>query len=359
MFRPRLRPSHFSLLAASGALLCGGLACTTDPADTNQDDSPAQSDESTTDDTQSPEAGPSETGDVPTLPLDESAALVGTFLVVLQAEQPNAVAATRFSGSVGDAPQPELTVWELATRDEVTGCELLTPRTPSCTPNCPVEAACVEDATCVNYPTKHSVGDITVFGLQTTDGVSEFTVKPQKPKLDYLKPSSVTLLYPPAPEGDVVRLVSTGGDFSPLDILTTAIAPLVLTSPEPLDLSPDAPLSLSWTPAAAGDSRIQVKVDVSHHGGAKGKILCDVPDTGSLEIPGSLNQALIELGVAGYPNVELTRIARGIGNVEAGRVELQIISLDDRQLSIPGLVSCDKDDQCPSGQKCLVTRSCG
>jgi hypothetical protein len=331
--------------------------------DPSTDDSPDDESTDTTGDDSATDDEPTDvtdpTGDPPaTLPVDETAPLVGRFLLTLQAANGDKAAATGFTGNVGDATYPELTIWDEADANEATGCRLLTPRVPNCSAGCGSDA-CVEDETCVPYPTRHSVGDITVSGVQTTAGGDSITIAPQKPRLDYVKTASMALEYPPAPEGDVLRLTSAGGDYSPLSIEITAIAPLELTSEGTLPLSPDEPLVLHWAAPAAGESMIEVKVDISHHGGAKGKIECKTDDDGELEIPASLTKALIELGVAGFPTVEVTRVARGIGNVEVGRVEFQSISMQDRALEVPGLTSCMSDEDCPEGETCQVTRSCG
>jgi hypothetical protein len=300
----------------------------------------------------------SPTGDP--LPVDESAPLVGRFSVLLQAANGATPAVARFTGNVADGPTLELTLWDQADEDTTSGCVLLIPRQPNCTTPCDTDSACVGDQTCALYPSKHSVGNVKVTGLSTLDGDSEFTIAPQKPRFDYQKPASIDLSYPPASEGALVTLKSEGGDYSPLEITTTAIAPLELTSPSPLELSGDAPLELTWVAPSAGESRVAVKVDVSHHGGAKGKIECDAADSGSLVIPAELTKALIELGVAGFPTVEITRFSLGIGNVEPGRVEFTVSSPLTVDLSLPGLVSCNTNEDCPSDQTCLQqTHACG
>jgi hypothetical protein len=292
------------------------------------------------------------------LPVDESAPLVGTFTIQLQSQTERAAANARFSGHASDLPDLDLTVWQLADEDDASGCQLLTPHTPACTTPCDADSACVQDDTCAPYGTRHDLGQITISGISTADGQSQFVATASKPTWDYHKEASVTLAYPPAPPGNEVRLVSEGGDYSPLDISFKAIAPLELTSEEPLTLSGDVPLEVTWTADAKSDARIQVKVDISHHGGAKGKIVCDVPDTGTLSIAAKLTKGLIDLGVAGYPTIELTRVARGVGNIEPGRIEFQMISMEDLSLSIPGLTSCQADTDCPEGQVCLTTHAC-
>jgi hypothetical protein len=328
----------------------------------NGTDGPSDSPSSApSDDTSTGEGNTDTSGEQPSsaqpLPLDESAPLVGKFQLSLQAKE-GGTSVTTFTGSVGNLPQPELTIWEIVTEDEASGCSLLKPRVPSCPAGCGT-GACVDDAQCADYPTRHSVGDVTIDGVQTTAGETSMTIKPQKPRFDYVKTASVTLLYPPADEGAPLLLTSAGGEYTPLRLESSGIAPIELQQEGALPLSSEEPLHLQWAAPSKGKSRIEIKVDISHHGGAKGKITCDTDDDGELDIPAVLTKGLIEFGVAGFPTVEVTRVARGVGNVEPGRVEFSVISMDDRELTVPGLTSCMSDDDCPESQVCLDTRACG
>jgi Cys-rich repeat protein len=119
-------------------------------------------------------------------------------------------------------------------------------------------------------------------------------------------------------------------------------------------------MALSWTPqGSAGKSRIQVKVEISHHGGAKGAINCDVEDTGSLSVAASLVTGLINLGVAGFPTVTLNRVSTGSTDITPGRVDLLVVQTVQRFLTIPGVVSCNTNADCPTGQTCTTTKLCG
>lgn len=118
-------------------------------------------------------------------------------------------------------------------------------------------------------------------------------------------------------------------------------------------------LSLSWTPpGASATSRIGIKVDISHHGGSKGKIECDVPDTGSLEISADLITELIQLGVAGYPSVTLKRSTGAETSIAPGKVTLQALSAVSIDLQVAGVTSCSTDDDCASGKTCQSNETC-
>jgi hypothetical protein len=240
------------------------------------------------------------------------------------------------------------------------GCQLLKPSVPFCSPACASDATCVEAGVCRANPVDHSVGAVIVTGLKTASGPTNFTMEPLPPKYNYQQPASVGLLNPPAEEGAEITVAAAGGDYQPFELKASGIAPLELSGPNPIPMQSNQPLSLAWVPkGAAGQSRMQILVNISVHGGSTGQITCDVEDNGSLEVPASLVTDLINLGVAGYPIVSFTRMSLGGADIAPGRVELKVVSILVRDLGIPGINSCGTDAECPSGQVCTSTRICG
>jgi hypothetical protein len=118
-------------------------------------------------------------------------------------------------------------------------------------------------------------------------------------------------------------------------------------------------ISLKWTApgaANAANSTIFVMVDISHHGGSKGKIECEGPDNGALEIPAALVDKLKALGVSGFPKIEVSR--RAVGTSASVDAEVVLESMDNKLLNIPGLISCGGDEDCPGTQKCQQDLQC-
>jgi hypothetical protein len=115
---------------------------------------------------------------------------------------------------------------------------------------------------------------------------------------------------------------------------------------------------LTWEAAAEGaTSRIRIKLDVSHHGGSKGEIDCEVPDNGAFDIPEPLVTELLGLGLAGFPTINLNRIAVG---TDANNPHLSIaLSSDITRAVDTGVVSCLDASSCPDGQMCLDGGTCG
>jgi hypothetical protein len=281
----------------------------------------------------------------------DSSQLVGSFQVTLRPASDLGEARTNILGKVYDGPTPAATILE---KPQVDGaCTLTTPRIPFCNVACGGSSVCVEDDTCLAYPTAHGVGTVTVTGVKTTDGQSAFTMTPLA---NNYQPTA-SLAYPPFAEGDAVTIAAAGDFFPAFSLTSKGIAPLALTSTE-LALKSGQPLALAWTQGATGTSSVHVKLDISHHGGSKGQIECDTDDSGSLSISATLITQLLALGVAGYPTVIVTRQAVGSTTISAGRVELVVSSVVEQAVTVDGLTSCTDADDCPTGQTCQTDLTC-
>jgi hypothetical protein len=258
-------------------------------------------------------------------------------------------ARTAVTGKLGDGATPEATIWSVS--EEEGDCELLTPRVPFCDPDCGGTALCIDDGVCGPYPRALGVGMVRAVGLG-----DEFSMRPIAG--NYQPPAGTALTYPPCEQGAEIRLEAEGDAYEPFSLAAPCIAPMEF--PGPVRIETGDPLVLQWTAAAQPDlARIHIGLDISHHGGSRGKIECDVADTGSAEIPAQLLQQLIDLGVAGFPSVIVTRIVTGQGSTEqAERVTLTVSSSLENQVEIPGLSSCTADSHCPSGQTCQTDLTC-
>lgn len=282
-----------------------------------------------------------------------SDAALGGFVVSLVAamvgEGQATPAYTSVLGKVHDGEMPSAIVWELV--EDTGGCRLLTPRVPFCSASCGGAAACVDGDRCLPYPKALNLGRVHVQGL----GAAAFDMEPVAG--NYQPGAGVALPYPPCGEGVPVRVAASGGALGAFSIESRGIAPLIFDQTPALVSG--QPLRLDWTPpGSAPSSRIEVKLDISHHGGAKGKIECEVPDTGSLEIPAPQVARLLALGVAGFPTILVTRVAAGTTAVHAGVISLRVLSAVERPVVIDGLRSCTEDSQCPAGKVCRTDLTC-
>ena len=136
--------------------------------------------------------------------------------------------------------------------------------------------------------------------------------------------------------------------MSPLELLNDTIR-----------IEPDAAVQLAWAPPGqAGISTVRVTLDISHHGGTKGKIECTAEDTGSLELPASLVTQLLDLGVAGFPSIVATRESVGPRRSRPAGSILSSRRRFERPVEVAGLTSCNDSSQCPDGQTCQSDLTC-
>jgi hypothetical protein len=292
-------------------------------------------------------AGSSSAGTGSVIPGDSSQ-IVGTFAVQMKVDK----LMTSVVGKVADGPVPINLVW---TEKKTEGnCRLETPTSPFCEDPCGADV-CVADGKCQPYPTGHSVGEVTLTGVHVAGGGTEVVLK--EIAASYQPPAGTALAYPPFGASDTIEVHATGKDYAAFDLSTKGVDPIALST-EDFDLDPAKPFVLAWDAAADPKaSQIHVKIDLSHHGGVKGLIECDLDDTGSLTISKEMIAELIGLGVAGYPSVVVTRTSLDTAQLDHGRVELEVSSLVERYLTTPGVVSCTTDEDCSDGKTCRSSDS--
>lgn len=287
---------------------------------------------------------------------DESTGSVdpfGTFQVSLVAPQGTTPGFTAVLGRMQDGPTPSAIVWEEAA---VSGdCRLLTPRVPFCEQPCGGGALCVEDGVCQPFATPIDVGTVRVDGLRTLDGETAFSM--EAIAFNYQPPGGAPLAFPAfAVGGDITFTASGNSTVSSFAVTARGISPLQIAN-ETIALDGE-PVLLEWTPSAlAGVTTISVAFDISYHGGTKGRVECECPDSGSLEVSASLLEQLKALGISGFPKIEVSRRATGSTDAPA-QVHLVVESMVTKIPAIPGVISCNGDADCPSGQSCQPDFRC-
>lgn len=336
-------------IGTRAALVLAGLAACSDSTDANDSTGPSEA----TQGDSAEQTGGDETGG------GDPGILVGSFQLQLTEPKPATDGSpatpgtTSIFGKIYDGPTPEQLVWEPGMQADA--CQLLTPRVPFCNTPCGGSAACVEDDTCQDYPEAHSAGPVHVSGVATAAGESSFTMEPIAN--NYQAPASSPLAYPGFAAADPISVEADGDEVGGFALSASGVDPLELTADD-LTLDRATDLDLTWVAATAGDSVIQVKLDISHHGGTKGKLECETADTGSLSIPAAMVAALLDLGVSGFPTIVVTRSATGSATTSAGRIDLVVSAGIERTVLIEGLTSCTDDSACPDGQSCQPDLSC-
>jgi hypothetical protein len=282
-----------------------------------------------------------------------SDAIVGTFQIqALVDEMDVTTGITKVVGQVGDGPVPSNVVWTVKKTDG--DCVLETPAAPFCEEPCGADV-CVGDNECQAYPTGHSVGTVTLSGVNTTAGGAMVTLK--EIAKAYQPPAGTSFVYPPFAAGDDIKLQATGGDYTAFELAAKGVDPIAFTNTD-FALDEGKPFDITWDAAAdAKAAQIYVKIDISHHGGIRGMIECHADDTGSLRISGETMTELIGLGVAGYPSVVLVRQSIDTAQIAPGRVRLEVSSRAERYLTVAGVDSCTVNEDCPDGKTCRTTDS--
>lgn len=277
--------------------------------------------------------------------------IVGTFQVQVQLDEGSTTTGmTKVVGQVGDGPIPANVVWTVIKKEG--GCSLSTPSAPFCEAGCGADV-CVADDKCQAYPTGHTVGEVTLKGVKLADGGSDLTLR--EIAKAYQPPAGTALAFPPFAVGDALTLHATGGDYAAFDLAAAGVDPLSLTSTD-YELDEGKAFELKWDgPSDPKSAKIFVKVDISHHGGAKGKVECTVDDTGSLSISAAMITDLIGLGVAGYPSVIVSRQSIGTAKIAPGVVRLEVSARTEQYLTVKGYTSCTVDEDCPDGTTCRTT----
>jgi hypothetical protein len=310
----------FSRVVFMGAVLTMYTSCNSDsnePAASNLDD-----------------AGPmTEAGE----PANDDE-LNGTFTIDIAAPRAGTGGFGLLIGRVYDGPVPPTLPVEVA--EESAGCQLLVPAHPFCEVSCGGEAACTGEDVCTPYPKTQDMGTLQVTGLGEA-----FSLEPASASSVY---QSSTLPFPPCQAG-----AELGIQAERFTLKGSCVAPLELTTPGPIEVKTGRGVTLSWTtpPLQQDESRIEIALDIAHHGGAKGEIVCDVPDVGSFEIPERLVSRLIALGVAGFPDIRIARVSKTAAK-ELPEVRLVVSSGVQRDVDL-GSISCFRDDDCTEeGTRC-------
>ncbi|MBX3156406.1 MAG: hypothetical protein KF773_10435 [Deltaproteobacteria bacterium] len=261
---------------------------------------------------------------------------------------------TSVIGKVYDGVRPATVLWTV--QAEAGGCALSTPRAPFCPGGCGSSAACVDDGVCAPYPASQNVGTVRLTGLATSAGEELVLTSVAN---TYQPPAGTTISYPGFAEGDELELRASGGDTGAFRLVARGVGELALRDADTLALAQGAALSLAWTGATdPAASAVHVELDISHHGGSRGMIECEVADTGALAIDAALVDRLLALGVAGFPTIIVTRSSVGHTNAGAGHVDLVVASKLEVPIAIPGLESCTEDSECTPPATCQPDLTC-
>jgi hypothetical protein len=263
----------------------------------------------------------------------------GSFTIALNPAVEDAPAYTSMFGKVYDGPYPTDVIETVIASDDT--CKVYKYSLQACyDPSCTGEQTCVSENVCEAKPSPVSVGDVSVTGLGPS------SLKLSVTNLNYQYP--LELPYPGVAEGEPVTLSGSGGAFSAFTISAQGVAPIA-TSESSYLVVDDQPLTLKWTPGASGvDAQVKATLNISKHGGSAGYMVCTTTDSGTLTIAADVLKALVGLGVAGFPELLLTRSTHGEATVAGGTIALDVEAVAKPPLNIEGYCSCFNDSDCGS-----------
>ncbi len=268
---------------------------------------------------------------------------VGGFEVVLAAD---------YTGVQGQVLDGVVAATVLETVSSDGACRLAGAPQLFCDPACEAGQTCSTGEQCVPYPTAHDVGTVTVAGL-----AASVEMVPRAPGFFYTNPG--TLPHPGFTPGAAILLAAGGGDYAPFQLRGWGVSALA-SSQTQVTVESGAAVALAWTPPAeAGPARVAISLNVNAHGLVGTRIECEVDDTGSFTIPEPLISTLIADGVSGFPTLTLTRSSADSTPIEPGCVDLRVRSALDLEVIIPGLTSCNGDEDCTPPQTCQADLTCG
>lgn len=267
-----------------------------------------------------------------------AASHVGGFEIILADEY------TAVQGQVFDAITPVRVTETLATEG---ACSWVRSPMLVCDPACATGQTCSLDRECVAQPAAQDVGTVVVHGLAVA-----VTMAPRAPAFFYNFPG--TLPHPGFAAGAGIRL-----ELGELDLLGWGIEPLVLGA-STLQVESGSPVELTWTaPADAGPAKVEISLNVNGHGLVGSHIECVADDTGAFTIPEALVADLLADGLSGFPTLTIRRVTTDSAAMEWGCVELDVKSGHTLDVTIPGLESCDEDDDCTLPEICRPDLTCG
>lgn len=277
----------------------------------------------------------------PCVPEDE----VGEFVIELASEF------TRVGGEVTDGIIPFQVPVVVASEGE---CQLVTPPTLLCEPQCPPSETCGASEVCVPLPRNRDLGTVTVHGM-----VVPIEMTPNPNTRSYANPAIPRLPNPGFVPGADLRITTSGGDYAPFELRGWGVS-LLEVPPDPIRVQSGTASSVTWgAPGEAGPARMHAVLNINNHGSNTAWVECDFPDTGVGEIPSTLIDGLIAQGFSGFPTITLTRRTASSVAIEPGCVELLVSSEFSAEAEVEGVTSCNDDSSCPVGQTCVpVERYC-
>ena len=345
------------------AVACGGDGGTDADVDHSETDADADADTDSDTDTDADTDADTDThsgtvitvpepvGDPATIPLHDACALdvkYGSFVVDVYPTY------SIVAGSVAEGVVPNTILEQV---DQQGDCRLLRRNNPFCDPGCNPDQVCDFDGVCKPYPLNQDVGTVTVGGL-----VEDAIMTPLEPGATYFDRDAP---HPAVEPGNLVELRTWNTTFGDDIVLHgVGVSPLSLGADYTWIIFDNQPLHITWN--GVGDSlqsRVELRLNIDQHGTTPVTMVCDLPDTGSADLPARLLHTLVNYGVTGFPSATVVRRTIDSTSMADGCVEFEVGSpaaCDGSPPNCPtirvnGFVPCTGSglpNDCPRGQTC-------
>jgi hypothetical protein len=99
-------------------------------------------------------------------------------------------------------------------------------------------------------------------------------------------------------------------------------------------------------------SHAYLKINIDQHGVTPTALYCSFADDGEGTVPAALLKTLVNQGVTGFPDGNVTRRTVDSTAVGKGCAELVVSSFLDADVNVIGYTPCSNDEMCPEGQHC-------
>jgi hypothetical protein len=252
-------------------------------------------------------------------------------------------------GQVLNGVVPSYVPEELRVQGE---CRLLQGKNLFCDPACGTGQACDDGGMCIAIPLGQDVGTVKVSGARTSTGATEIVLAPTASNF---YSTNATLAEPPFEARAPLTLSATGSAFAPAFSLRGEGIEALDVPDDPIVVEAGMPLALRWAaPSGATAAKVEINVQFNLHGSSTAAYIdCDVADDGSFDVPKELIDALLERELSGFPTVVLTRKTADSLAVGSGCLDFFVTSQVSRALEVPGVSSCNVDEDCEAGQVCI------
>lgn len=248
------------------------------------------------------------------------------------------------SGSVANGVVPMTILTRMTT---VGDCTIWRRENPYCNPTCESGYTCDLSGSCIPYPESQDLGLVTATGL-----VQAVSMSPVTPGYTYFDTS---LPNPPWTAGNLLTIKSEGGAYNPFTLHGVAPVDLQATTMD-WTITPHSSFSLTWDALPEGArSTVLLHLSIDQHGVTPSSVACNFADDGAGEVPAEVIDALIDLGLTGFPAGDLSRRTTDHADVDAGCVDMVASSSRLARVTIQGYTPCTRDEDCPANQTCNET----